>query len=130
MGRKITTKLIATYTKLSYKKLSRAAEKSHDINLIKANRIVFITWALITTHPQLNIVSSGISTIVLVKPWETRSSTTRCFKRDTILTIPEWIRCVEDTTPTGIAITGFTVVMITNERWDRLSTAINTRTYV
>ena len=42
---------------------------SLDINLIKANRSVFIRTSLISTDPQLNIVSSGSATIVSVKPW-------------------------------------------------------------
>ena len=46
-----------------------------NINLIKANRTVFISP--ISTDPQLNIVSSGSVTIVSVKPWDTRNITTR-----------------------------------------------------
>uniref|UniRef100_A0A1X7TCE8 Uncharacterized protein n=1 Tax=Amphimedon queenslandica TaxID=400682 RepID=A0A1X7TCE8_AMPQE len=49
----------------------------HNVNLIKANRTVFTTCSLISTDPQLNIVSSGSATIVSVKPWDTRNITTR-----------------------------------------------------
>uniref|UniRef100_A0A1X7SMR2 Uncharacterized protein n=1 Tax=Amphimedon queenslandica TaxID=400682 RepID=A0A1X7SMR2_AMPQE len=68
---------------------------SLNINLIITNRSIFITRLFTSTHPQLNIVSSGSATIVSVKPWDTSSITTRTFRPTTTLTIPEWIRCVE-----------------------------------
>ena len=40
-----------------------------NVNLIKTNRSIFISCLLISTDPQLNIVSSGSVTIVSVKPW-------------------------------------------------------------
>ena len=88
-------------TKLNYKNYYNTKGKTEahnvsslDINLIVTNRNIFIGSTFITTHPQLKVVSSGSVTIVSVKPWKTRSSTTSCFVRTTTLTIPEWIRCV------------------------------------
>ena len=69
---------------------------------------------LIPTYPQLNIVGSRI-TKVPVKPWEARGCTASEFSGSTTFTIPEWIRCVEDTTPEVIVITRLTEIMITNK---------------
>uniref|UniRef100_A0A1X7SVK3 Uncharacterized protein n=1 Tax=Amphimedon queenslandica TaxID=400682 RepID=A0A1X7SVK3_AMPQE len=65
-----------------------------ELPLDGTDRSVFLISSLISTDPQLNIVSSGSVTIVSVKPWDTRNITTSCFMRTTSLAIPEWIRCI------------------------------------
>ena len=67
--------------------LSLHVQISFDIQLIKADRSILTSCSLISTHPQLKVVSSG-STKYLIEPWKTRSCTTITFKTTTSFTIP------------------------------------------
>ena len=86
-----------------------------DINLIQANSNVFILSTFISTHPQLNIVSSG-AIVVSAKPWKTRGRATRQLKLTTSLTVPQWIINKERSISIGGWITRFTKKIIANER--------------